>query len=165
MKTTKITTIITSLILVMFLSFASNANTSVMYSGDLTKSAINNVTAGNNSDSEPVSSLNTENEFSYLRFDVNDFSSNNEVEEVSASSFDQLRFDVNDFIEADNSDISELPEMNEFNYLHFDVNNYSESVIDETTEMPANDYDYLRFDVNRFVSPVTSEIDELPLTK
>jgi hypothetical protein len=119
MKTSKIFAILTSLSIVLFLSFASIANTYSNYTGDITKASKNVTTA-------PVAgSASTENiEYSYLRFDVNDYITNSDIENITNNTFDYLRFDVNNFTTEGSDENFELP-VNEYTYLHFDVNNYS----------------------------------------
>lgn len=64
--------------------------------------------------------------------------------------FSYLRFDVNEFITESDLENAEMPEQ-EFNYLKFDVNTFTETNQVDSKEMPVNEFDYLRFDVNRFI--------------
>lgn len=179
MKTAKFSTAISTLIIVSFMSIASIANTTSVYTGDLPKVTVKSQTL-------PVAS---ENEYSYLRFDVNKYISESEATELNYSSMDYLRFDVNNFINeteisempvaieldylrfdvnnfisGSETEIVELPAENDFGYLRFDVNNFVESNPADISEMPVNEFDYLRFDVNSFMAD-NSVIDELPITE
>ena len=127
MKTTKLTSSIVTLSLVIFMSFTSIANSGTSYSGDLIKSGDKSTNTASVSDKE----------YSYLRFDVNNF--------------------INE------SDATELPAANEFEYLRFDVNNFTENNSESMAELPVNELDYLRFDVSRFTANVKGVIDELPI--
>jgi hypothetical protein len=81
-----------------------------------------------------------------------------------ATDFSYLRFDVNNFTESTTDNMIELP-VNEFDYLRFDVNNFTGSNTDNTIELPVNEFDYLRFDVKLFTNVSGSTIDELPVTE
>ena len=150
MKTVKLTSAFATLSLVLFMSFASIAN-----SDDLTRTGKKSLDIPNTS----------ANDFSYLRFDVNKFINENNETDLIHSSLDYLRFDVNNFVNENKTMEMELPAANEFDYLRFDVNNFVDSNPIEMSELPANEYDYLRFDVNNFVSQSESAIDELPVTE
>jgi hypothetical protein len=155
MKTVKFTSAITILSLVLFLSVASYAGTRKLNTGELTNSGENSLVISNTS----------EKDYSYLRFDVNKYSNENEETGLIHNSLDYLRFNVNKFIKEDESEVIELPVANEFEYLRFDVNNFTESNSVEMIELPVNEYDHLRFDVNNFVNTNNSVIDELPVTE
>jgi len=152
MNTSKFTSAIATLSLVLFMSIASIANSNIFYSGDLPKSADKtmSVTAA------------SEKDLSYLRFDVNKYVNENETAEVTHSSLDYLRFDVAEYI--NETEVSEMPS-NEFGYLRFDANNFTESYTDIMTELPVNEFDFLRFDVNNFTTTGNSVIDELPINE
>jgi hypothetical protein len=155
MKTSKLTSAIAIPSLVLFMSIASIANTRTFYSGDLPKS-----------DNKSISVANpTEKDFSYLRFDVNKYISEDETAEVIHSSLEYLHFDVNEFIDETDAEAMELPMANEFEYLRFDVNNFTESHLDSMIELPMNEFDYLRFDVSHFLAEGDNAINELPLTE
>jgi len=164
MRTKTIFTTLISLSLVIFLASTGISNPAKKYTGDILKkneSKINSVGKGKAAVS--VSSADADNDFSYLRFDVNEYITENTIEELPVILFDYLRFDVNEFLNVDESEISELPAKNEFEYLRFEVNNFVESNTADLNEMPVNEFDYLRFDVNNFISSDNS--DELPLTE
>lgn len=152
MNTSKFTSAIATLSLVLFMSIASIANSNVFYSGDLPKTGDKTMSA----------TTTNEKDLSYLRFDVNKYVHENETAEVAHSSLDYLRFDVAEFINETNVETMEMPLADKFDYLRFDVNNFIESFNDNMTESPANEFDYLRFDVNNFTVTGSSVIDELP---
>jgi len=152
MNTSKLTSAIATLSLVLFMSIASIANSTIFYSGDLAKSGNKSLSATNI----------TEQDFGYLRFDVNKYVNENETVEVKHSLLDYLRFDVADFM--NETEASEMPS-DEFDYLRFDVNNFIENNIENTIELPVNEFDYLRFDVNNFTPSASSVIDELPINE
>jgi hypothetical protein len=159
MKTSRIITTVSSLSLVLFLSFASIANQLAVRNGEIEKTTVKNqVSAIECSLTKMV-----ETEFNYLRFDVNKFNTESFSAELPAKSTDYLRFDVNNFISDNETMITEMPESDEFNYLHFDVTSYTNNNANDLTEMPACEFDYLRFDVNTFAKANTGEIDELPV--
>jgi hypothetical protein len=140
MKTNRFIPAFITLIFTVFLSYGSIANTYASHNGDLTATTANKNTAIEKStDSETVSYTNAEQEYSYLHFNVNDYASYSEIEEVIPAMTDRYRFDVTDFVNDDNSYIPELPVVEEF--------------------------EYLRFDTNHFVNETACEIDELPLTE
>lgn len=126
MKTVKLTSAIATLSLVLFISFASIADSS-----DLTMSVKKSFDITNTSDQN----------FSYLRFNVNDYLSKGELTEM------------------------ELPAANEFEYLRFDVNNFTVSNLINLIDLPVNELEYLRFDLYNYTTPVTCMIDELPITE
>ena len=164
MKTNKLFSILITLSLVIFLSSNGISNPSRALTGDNLKKNESKIKSdGKNKVS--ASSADADNDFSYLKFNVNEYITESTVEELPANSFDYLRFDVNKYIDANESAITELPVTNEFNYLRFDVNNYIESNTADLDEMPVNEFDYLRFDVNNFISANYNGIDELPLAE
>lgn len=149
MKIAKIITTIAALNLILFMSVSSIANPFTANTGDIVKKSVKNkievVTGNLVKIASPVSS---ENEFSHLRFDISKFDTEKRSEELPLISLEYLRFDANIYSVGINSEITELPSMNEFEYLHFDATDfYNASGLDE---MPVNEFDYLRFDVNRF---------------
>lgn len=159
MKTSKITTTLVTLNLVLFMSVSSIAKPLTSSEGDIIKSGVKKqIEAVKSTISEITSNVSSGIDFSHLRFDVNKFNTETEVKELPLNSMDYLRFDASDFNNI--SDFSEMP-VNEFDYLSFDVNNYINA--SEISEMPVDDFDYLRFDVNKnsFENSVT--IDELPV--
>ncbi len=165
MKTNKFFTTLASISFVLFLSFSSGANTAINYTGDITKASVTkNITSVNTVSSGSVGSA-EDNDFSYLRFNVNNFISYNDNEEVTYNSLDYLRFEDNDYISANEPILSELPAINEYDYLRFDVNHYTTDESDDNIELPVNEYNYLRFDVNNYVNPDNSVINELPGTE
>jgi hypothetical protein len=155
MKTTKFASAIITLSLVFFMSFASIANSGVLYTGDLPISG----------DKSPSISSVSVKDFSYLRFDINKYVSETEASEVIHSSLDYLRFDVTKFINDTDAETLELPLANEFEYLRFDVNNFAGSDTESIIELPGNEFDYLRFDANNYTSARNNAIDELPVTE
>jgi len=128
MKTSKFITTITILSLVLFMSIASLANSGALTSGDLTKYGNKSIAISNTS----------ENDYSWLRFDVTNYLNENEVIELPVNNLDYLRFDVNNFIESNP---------------------------DNLLDLPLNEFDYLRFDLNNFALPETALIDELPVNE
>jgi len=106
---------------------------------------------------------------------------------IPAEDYSYLKFDVNDYLEAEivNTDEAEiLPEAMEadYSYLKFNVSDYTDSELtgDEITELPinennttislpetsVNEFEYLRFNVNDYINKNATgntEIDELPL--
>jgi len=138
MKTTKITTTLASLTMIFFMSTSSFANTYSHYSGDGEKTSENTRISAAKNNIDAAISTTTHDEFI------------------------QLRFDVKNFVNADKSEISEMPSADEFKYLRFDVNNFSGSNSGEVSDMPENEFDYLRFDVNKFESENIISTNELP---
>jgi len=153
MKTVKLTSAIAILSLVWFMSLTSVANKGILNSGDLAKLGKKSLDITNTSD----------NDFSYLRFDVNKFINENNETDLIHSSLDYLRFDVNNFVIKSETKEMELPAANEFEYLRFNVSNFTENNTNDIIDLPVNDFDYLRFDVNNYSTP--GVIDELPLTE
>ena len=154
MKTTKISATLASVALIIFMSVGSIANTASKFSGDLTKSTTKTVIAA---EKNSVSSAEAVNEFSYLRFNADNFFSNSDVEEVTYALLDYLRFDVDKFTNS-SEEITEMPAEN-FDYLRFDVNNYFSENQAQPSDMPADDFSYLRFDVSKYSNNST---DSLP---
>ncbi len=162
MKTTKIITTLATLNLILFMSAASFANPYSRLTGDVVKTTVKKeIVAAKGKILEIATLSNSANEFSYLRFDVNKFSSENEKAENLLSPLNYLRFDVNTYIGDKDSEIRELPVASEFEYLRFDVNNFTGNTAG-LIDMPVNEFDYLRFDVNRFSVRSSGESDELP---
>ena len=155
MKTVKLTSALATLSLVLFMSLASIANSGNLKSGDLTRSGKKSLVVMNTSD----------NDFSYLRFDVNKYINENDETDLIHNSLDYLRFDVNNFVSNSETGEIELPAANDFEYLRFNVNNFYESNPDNMIEMPVNEFDHLRFDVNYYTAMGVSTIDELPETE
>jgi hypothetical protein len=155
MNTSKLSSAIATLSLVLFMSIASKANSAIFYSGDLPKSGNKSMSVANTIDKD----------LTYLRFNVNKYVNETEAAEVLHSSLDYLRFDVNNYIETENSESMELPVKNEFDYLRFDVNNFTESNTDSMIELPVNEFDYLRFNANNYTPAGNTAIDELPVTE
>ena len=165
METNKFFTIILTMSLVIFASGSGISNTVNTFSGDNLKSGSNSSVLNSNTET-PASTLAsfTEAEYSYLRFDVNDYITDDMVEEIPAhATFDYLRFDVNNYLDNETPESMELPSANEFDYLRFDVNTYVDSNADTMYELPANEFDYLRFDVSTFCTDDNSSLGELPV--
>lgn len=139
MKTTKITTALASLTMIFFMSTSSMANINSRYSGDGEKTSVKNhvsVVKINLGATAPVA--------------------------TSGNEFSHLRFDVNNFIASDKSEFLEMNIANQFEYLHFDVSNFSANNTAEVTEIPSNEFDYLRFDVSKFECKNAISTIELP---
>ena len=126
MTRVKLTSAVATFSLVLFISFASIAG-----SGDLARSIKKGqeltIPSGQN--------------FSYLRFNVNDFLSKSELAEMGLSA------------------------ANEFENLRFDMNNFTDSIPFDLIDLPVNEFEYLRFDVYNYTTPGSSIIDELPVTE
>jgi len=155
MKTSKLTSTLTTLSFVLFLSIASYANTSPTNTGDLPASGNKNL----------IISGTPEKDFSYLRFDATKYMNANEESDEILNDLNYLRFDVNTFINENESASIELPLDNEFDYLRFDVTGFTKSNSDTEIELPVNQYDYLRFNVADFSGSNMGTIDELPITE
>jgi len=159
MKTSKITTTLATLNLVLFMSVSSIAKPITAVEGDIIKSGVKKqIEAVKGTITEIASNVSSEKELSHLRFDVNKFNTETEVVELPLNSMDYLRFDAGDF--NNTSDLSEMP-VSDFGYIRFDVNNYNNA--SEISEMPVNEFDYLRFDVNKYSNEDSVTIDELPV--
>jgi hypothetical protein len=124
MKTEKLISAVATLSLVLFISFASIAD-----SGNLIGTVKKSLDITNTSDQS----------FNYLRFHVNDFVSKSEHEEMelpAATEFQYLRFDVNNFTKSNPIDLIDMP-VNDFEYLRLGMYNYTTkdtSMIDELPE-------------------------------
>ena len=167
MKTNKIFASILTLSMVIFGAASGVSNTFDNATGDnLKKSGTTILSDGNSEFFAPIISADPATNFSYLRFDVINFTESNtdNMVELPVNEFSYLRFDVNNFTESNTDNMSELP-VNEFRYLRFDVNNFSESNTDTMIELPVNELDYLRFDVCNFTSNGNSSMDELPINE
>ena len=162
MKTNKISTLLITLGLVLFLSSNGISNPAAKSGGNILKNIENKIKL-DGKDKTAAPSTADESNFNYLRFDVNQYVTESTIDELPAGVFDYLRFDVNQYSGDNESEITELPS-NEFEFLRFDVNNYVLSNPVDPDDMPVNDFDYLRFDVNDFIS-VGSLHEELPLTE
>jgi len=162
MKTSKLSAILSTLFIVIFLSLSGIANPATRLDGDVLRKSANKNVTGEIKKSAELSTISTENEFSYLRFDVNKFSGNAVAEEVADNSIDYLRFDVSNFVNTNSDEISELQVSSDFDYLRFNVNNYTDANTAEISEMPVSgEFDYLRFDVNKYDSSDTGSMDEM----
>ncbi len=122
-----------------------------------------------------INTINPVDDYSYLKFDVSDYITNDanlEAEdampEPPASDYSYLKFDVNEYMsnsEFTDSEAIELPgqPVSEFDYLRFDVNDYYTAGEIETIEAGENELTYLKFDVNNFYnSNNTGSEYELP---
>jgi len=166
MKTNKFFTAVISFSLVIFLASSGISNPVVKSTGDIVKKTEGNViSAKKKAIALPAFLTKATSDFSYLRFDVNEYATESAIEELPVNSFDYLRFDVNNFINDKEPMEMELPAANEFDYLRFDVNNFVESNPVGISELPATEYDYLRFDVSKYASQSESAIDELPISE
>jgi hypothetical protein len=135
MKTTKIITTLATLNLILFMSVTTIANPTVRQTNDGEKSSVKK-------------------QLSTFNIDV--------VSSTLVNEFSHLRFDVNDFINADKAEPTEMPMNTELEYLRFDVNNFTTDNSAELNEMPVNECDYLRFDVSKFENENTITMEELP---
>lgn len=79
---------------------------------------------------------------------------------TAGADFNYLRFDVNNY--TSETSIVELPAVTDFGYLRFDVNEFIKTSKADH-DLPENEFDYLRFDVSDFAGSVSSDLDELPL--
>jgi hypothetical protein len=166
MKTNKFFTAVISFSLVIFLASSGISNPVVKLTGDNLKKTEGNVNSAKKKGiALPAFLTEATSDFSYLRFDVNEYATESAIEELPVNSFDYLRFDVNNFINDKEPMEMELPAANEFDYLRFDVNNFMDSNPLEMNELPVNEYDYLRFDVSKYASQSESAIDELPISE
>lgn len=123
MKIVKLKSAVATFSLVLFISFASIAD-----SGDLPTSIGKNQDITNTFDQS----------LSYLRFNVNDFVSKSILAEMglpAANEFEYLRFDVHNFTESNPIDVIDLP-VNEFEYLRFDLYNYTIQGMCMINELP-----------------------------
>lgn len=160
MKTSKITTTLATLNLVLFMSVSSIAKPVAAYEGDIIKSDVKKqIEAVKSTINEITSNVSAENKFSHLRFDVSKFNVETEVVELPVNTMDYLRFDASDFNKS--SDLTEMP-VNNLNYLRFDADRYNTPSTD-INEMPVNEFDYIRFDVNKYSNETSAAIDELPV--
>ena len=132
MKTNIFYTALLSISLVLFVSFASIANTATNYTSNLTK----NLSAITTETFTSVASSTNDFDFSYLRFDLTKFTGSNAIVELPSSSFDYLRFDVNNFSTSDITEVTGIPS-NEFEYLRFDANNFESENAISTNELVA----------------------------
>jgi len=150
MKTTNFIKTLATLTLVLFLSVASKANSTV--SIGLTNSNDKSLTISNASETSNT----------YLRFNVINFFDGHEngVTEMPLSNeFEYLRFDATFYV--NENEVTELPAADDFEYLRFDATNFSNE--DAVADFPMNsDFEYLRFDANNFAFPATDEINLLP---
>ena len=159
MKTTNFKISIT-LSFILFITVSMTANP--LNTGDNATSGVKDQMTGTEATTSETD-LNTESEFSYLRFDVDTFTAENALTELPVISTDYLRFDVNDFAATGETEISELPVTAGLEYLRFDVTHYSSRNTSEITEMPETAFNSLCFDVNKYSTGNTPGIDELPV--
>jgi hypothetical protein len=120
-------------------------------------------------------------DFSYLKFDVADYASddldleanNMTTVEATDNSFEYLKFDVTSYTsntESAYSETMELP-LADLDYLKFDVSDYistDETASPESFELPVNEFEYLKFDVTDYIDNNTSdsyETIELPVNE
>ena len=111
MKTSKLSAILSTLFIVIFLSLSGIANPATRLDGDVLRKSANKNVTGEIKKSAELSTISTENEFSYLRFDVNNFSTDNsaELNEMPVNEFNYLRFDVSKFESENTITMDELP--------------------------------------------------------
>lgn len=134
-KTLITLTTFATLNLVIFLSISAIANPVTSYTGDIAKSGVKKqiTTTGI---PKPDNTITPGTDFNYLRFDLNNYTSE--------------------------TTINELPAVTDFGYLRFNVTEYVETG-NTFYELPENEFDYLRFDVSDFAGTASNNIDELPL--
>lgn len=161
MKTTKIITTLATLNLVLFMSITSIADPYTRHTGDIVKSAVKSqISKSKGNSTESVSSVTSEIEFAYLRFDVTNFTSGDKTTELPVNSLDYLRFDVNNFMNTNLTEEMDLPVKNEFDYLRFDVNNFIQNNAVDSNSLIENEFDYLRFDVSKYSTEHSANTDE-----
>ena len=111
------------------------------------------------------------NDFTYLKFNVADYSENTEIatEALPENSLDYLKFDVTEYTETSeitSPDAIELP-VNEFDHLKFDVSKFTKATnlnLSEITELPVDDFSYLKFNINNPQSSLNSDnFGEMPI--
>jgi len=163
MKTNTFFAAVITFSLVIFLSLSGISNPTVKYTGDIKKNESTTASTTKKATPSTVNYIETISDFSYLRFDVNEYVAESTIEELPVNTFDYLRFDVNNFDNENETEEMELPAANEFDYLRFNVNNFIDTNSAEINELPANDFDYLRFDVNKFANTTEGVIYELPI--
>lgn len=165
MKTNRNYTTLIILSVVLLLSATSFANSAGKLTGDILKRTEKNISSTNERN-EPATLADVSVDFSYLRFDVYNYTNENTLVELPASSFDCLYFDVAKYAETAGSEIIELPVAFEFEYLRFDASTYTESAGTEYIETPlSNEFNYLRFDANKYAETENNVLDELPVTE
>ncbi len=165
MKTNSIFVAFITFSLVIFLSSTGISNPTGKSTGDVKKNESTAASTHKKTPFSPVVSSETTFDFSYLRFDVNEYITESAIEELPVNTFDYLRFDVNNYVNENETAEMELPSANQFEYLRFDVNNFIDTNSAEISELPANDFDYLRFDVNKFANTTEGVIDDLPINE
>ena len=99
MKANKFFTSLLTLSLVIFGAASGISNTVNNVTGDNLKKSSNTIeSAGKSEISVSTVSADPATDFSYLRFDVNNYMNESESMEVEHASLDYLKFDVNDFV-------------------------------------------------------------------
>ena len=115
---------------------------------------------------EARTKISANNNFSYLKFNVADYSdADNRLTDANAENlFEYLKFDSNNYDKNHELTSTELKErtLHKFDYLKFDANNYTATDNDETIETPLNEFDYLKFDVNNYTATDNVETIETP---
>lgn len=163
MKTPKLYVALLSISMIIFSLTGTMANPAGKITGDILKKADKNNLTGNNSRVLHAAKSFSE-DFSYLRFDVNDYSKETNETELLFGIYDYLYFDVNNFTETSGIEITDLPVSNEFENLRFDANYYISASEEIISEMPvATEFDYLRFDATLYSTDLP--VDELPVTE
>jgi hypothetical protein len=137
MKTNTYITSLISLCLVIFLTSNGIASPGIKSISDNPEKTMNKSASNENSRTlKATATSNPENEFGYLRFDVNKYIDDDEAAELNDSEFDYLRFDVKDYSFKSETEEIELPAENEFEYLRFDVNKYINSGDNTIDDLP-----------------------------
>lgn len=135
-KTLITLTTFATLNLVIFLSISAIANPVTSCTGDIAKSGVKKqiITTGI---PKPDNTITPGTDFNYLRFDLNNYTSETTINELPAvTDFGYLRFNVNEFLETSNT-VFDLPEK-EFDYLRFDVSDFTGTASNDMDELPLN---------------------------
>lgn len=178
MKTTILISSIAALFLMMTSAVApkyrssDNKETAYFSSANLIPVGIKVVESGNTASfnfkkiSSNSSSDKKVNEFDYLKFNVSDFTNNDNVEILNDEiAFDYLKFDVTKFAESSafaHDDEIELPEQ-DLSYLKFNANKFVQNDdSNDISNLPTDEFSYLKFDVNKFS---TNSSDNMPVSE
>ena len=136
------------------------------------------ITVKTSEEANPLVSQNLVQDFSYLKFDVSDYTNSferlqNELDgpsNIDQNSFGYLKFDVSNYIKNDkpNNLDSNEPANEDFTYLKFDVSKFAptESTNEEEESVSnADGFEYLKFETNKYSSQSAdslSDFGELP---
>ena len=186
MKTSKI---ISTFAVLFFIVATVTASTSGEIIKTLKSKSLSHITTGSSlvrlSESynqslllENVSESMIHNDYSYLKFNVSDYSRDgvtnvkeNIASDNNENSYNYLKFDVTGYENAgsDFNETMELPNL-DIEYLKFDVNNFidaNEINPDQISELPVNEFNYLKFDINKYSASIsfTPDFGEMPSNK